>query len=659
MTPIEQQIALEIFKPSLGFFSALLGPKIEKVKEWSKDNDLQGRIESEALSKIIHSYLEKLSRRVSEITSISFQHYKINISDAYEPLSLIPIRNHEKESAICVKSLLSRSNKSFIIIDRAGMGKSTFSKYLVTQILFKSDRIPLFFELRKINQDIGLIESIASELDSIGTPFPRDIFYQLVKKGKFTIILDGFDEVSIDFQTELSNQIYDLSVKGGDNILFLTSRPQEALPDLIDSISYQFSSFTIEQVKSLVLRYDKISNLDVGRRLIEQLNLVPPKFIETPLLVSLLYRTFGTNNSIADRVCTFYDEIYHALYKGHDLINKNGYVREKKSGLDFEDFRRLLRALCYYMAITRKTSFNSLGEFTIYIDKAINMSAVKPKSSQLFQDDLMVAVPLMIKDGGEYKFLHKTILEFFTAEYLIYKNNSLEVANKIFNGRLFPSFHKVFDFIHDISPTLFDNVVTKYHAVNLLNICNDENQRKQLLNTLIYNNDIQIGIWLFDEETTTNDDKLRDAIHHTYKDLISNGYSLFTRISIAIDMNTYLLTIASKENSSILHELAWKQISSPINLTIKSTNETKESVSDMLEMFKLNTFIKLDYNMVEKIINFDSIIDLALSVLKDHCASEYESIDYGIVFSPSKANALLNRLNTETSIDSEFDDLLS
>ncbi|MCO4209497.1 NACHT domain-containing protein [Aeromonas hydrophila] len=654
MAGIEQQISSGVFKITDGFLNALLGPKIEKVRQWSEDKNLQGELDPDTLSKVMGTYLEKLAKRVAEMTTISFPLQKISISDAYEPLYLSQVGQDDEERQLAVQDVLSMHNHSFIIIDRAGMGKSTFAKHLITQVLFKSERIPLFFELRKVSYEHGLIESIAQELDSIGKPFSRGLFYELVKKGKFIIILDGFDEISIDHQEDIANQIYDLSFKGGDNILFLTSRPQESLPDLIDSVSYQFCPFTKEQAKSLVLRYDNISKLDIGCRLIEQLDSVPSKFIETPLLISLLYRTFGTNNSIADRVCTFYDEIYDALYKGHDLINKNGYVRKKKSNLDFEDFRRLLRALCYYMAVTRKTSFDSWALCIAYINKAIDMSAMKPSSAQSFLDDLMVAVPLMQKEGGEYKFLHKTILEYFAAEHLIYKNNSLEVTQKIFEGKLFPSFNKIFDFIHDISPTLFDNVVTKYHAELLYDASQEDDHQLQLINTLIYQKEVQVAIWQFEPEIINDNGKRRDLIGEAQAPLVELGYYSYATRQVVVNGIDYFVTITAKDSIATFHELAWEQISEVIDID-RNTYVNNYLPIDLLG---LNSFVRLTFDMSKQLIKFSELIDMGVGMMAHGRFMGSTPADMVRIFSPIKAKEFLTRLKKEHSIDDEFDELL-
>jgi len=661
MTGLEEKVALEAFKPTTGFLNALLSPKIEKVKIWAEEKELKGKLDPNSLSRILESYLTKLAKRVAEVTTISFPLQKLNISEAYEPLYLQPIETGKDGNKCTVDSLLHSGKKSFLIIDNAGMGKSTFSKYLVTQVLFKSERIPLFFELRKVNQELELIENLAKELDELGIQFSRELFYELVKRGKFILILDGFDEVDVDYQEKLSNQIYDLSLKGGKNTLLLTSRPQEALPDLVDSITYKFSQFTKEQAISLVSRYDSVSKLDVGRRLITQLNTVPDRFLETPLLVSLLYRTFGTNNSIADRICTFYDEIYQALYKGHDLMNKNGYIRQKKSKLDFEEFRRLLRALCYYMSISNKTSFESYSEFISYIDKAVKMSSVTPESSALFLDDLLVAVPLMQREGCEYKFLHKTILEFFAAEYIIYKPDSVELVNKIMNSKIFPSFNKIFEFVYDISPTLFESVITKHHAETMMSMDSNGNIKQALLNSLIYLKEAKFGLWeveLYSKDlrryTKGRKSKQERKVFAGKREADDHENGYFTRnwTEVSIDGIEYYLAFSCKDTNSKLHHLAWEQISETLDLTDLKDND----IHLISELIAKNKWTKMTVELANELYRSDVFVAEALNSLL-HNRAIFDNVELR-VFSSSKTTVLLNKLNTESAVDEEFDDLL-
>ncbi|MBI6818614.1 NACHT domain-containing protein, partial [Pseudomonas syringae] len=457
MSSIEQKVISEAAKPGLELINAALSPTVEKVRKWAAEKELKGKLDSDVLSLTMERYLIKLSERVKEITSITFPQLKLNIYEAYEPLFMVRNTHFEiTNNLITADELVSCPSRPTIIVDGAGMGKSTFSKFIVTKLLFKSDRIPILFDLRKVDPKLDITDNIVTELDFPDEKFDRRLFYRLLKLGKFFVILDGFDEIPIDHQHLLANQLHEISVKGGDNAIIITTRPQEIVPDLTNATSLRFAPFTLEQALSLLNRYDKISGLDVGERLSREVSSIPSKFIESPLLVSLLYRTYGVNNSVADKISTFYDEIYHALYKGHDLINKNGYAREKKSGLGFEDFRKLLRALCHYMMLRMKISFESLSEADSFINDAAKISLAMPSSTSSFLDDLFVAVPLMQRDGTEYKFFHKTLLEYFAAEYIIFNESSMSLLNKIFESPLAPYFAKVFEFLNDMNPLLFE-----------------------------------------------------------------------------------------------------------------------------------------------------------------------------------------------------------
>ena len=657
MSDTTDSILKEAAKPASGFLSAILEPKIEKVKLWAKEKDLKGDLDPSKLSKIMEEYLTKLAHRVSELTSIAFPLLKLKIEVAYEPLALEILHpsNEENPSFDIIRAIV-QSNGSFIIIDSAGMGKSTFSKYLVGQFLLKCDRIPVFFELRKATEDKELLENLAEEFNLPGNTLTTGLFYKLLKLGKFIVILDGFDEVAIEHQETLAQQINDLSIKGGSNSLILTSRPQDKLPDLMHGKLLRFKLFTLTQAKSLALRYDSISNLDIGKRLIGELDKIPAKFIETPLLVSLLYKTYGVNNSIADRVCTFYDEIYHALYKGHDLLNKNGYGREKKSELDFEDFRRLLRALCYYMAINRKASFNSWSEAISFIDKASAISSIIPKTSSKYLDDLLVSVPLMSKDGTEYKFSHKTILEYFSAEYLVYNQNSFDLVTKIFNSKMAESFEKTFEFLNDINPSLFESVITKYYADRVVKSDIGQTLNEKTLNTLNFVMETVIGIWRKSEYTEKFNDG-QSMLSSKAHDSAPLGHEhTATWCNITINDEDYYLAFAFNKIYSNFYELTWLALTEEVQRENMGVHHAAAINSDGLEEYLgLNTWSPLIGKLIDDIAQYESVYLFGAKVLQH----ERMMSDNGTrILSKNKASEIIGRINNEKKLEDEMNSFL-
>ncbi|MBH3337515.1 NACHT domain-containing protein [Pseudomonas mendocina] len=603
MAGITEKIALETVKPAAGFLAAAMAPKIEKVKAWAVEKELKGKLKPDALAKVMEVYLKKLSVRVSEITSITFPQAKLDIFEAYEPLRMCEIPHSEKiisnkkafdelinneadltsflspeEKTFEAAELATSKNNSFLLIDGAGMGKSTFSKYVIAKILFKSEKIPLLVELRNLDPKIGLFEHLAKELDPLGKIFDRELFYRLIEMGKFFVILDGFDEIKIEYQSELAEQISELSLKAGKNSLLVTSRPQEVLPELTKSKSLRFSDFTLNQANSLIDRYDKISKTDIGKRLKKEIPEVPERFIESPMLVSLLYRTFGINNSIAARISTFYDEIYDALYKGHDLINKNGFARKKKSSLDFEDFRKLLRALCHYMMIGRKVSFQNWSEAIDSIEKSIEISRIRPSSAHNFLDDLIVAVPLMQRDGNEYKFYHKTILEYFAAEYVIFNPGNTDLLRKILLSELAESYFSVFDFIFDINKALYDEAITFYFAQSAEKSVSkyQGSITRQTINLLC---ESEVGLWPLDIEEAGRAGRLSVNLARLQQD---SKYSVSTWIEGTLYDVPYMIILSWAYVNDNLHKEAWEAITDLVETELPAQGNIFNGLEEIL-----------------------------------------------------------------------------
>ncbi|WP_313289959.1 NACHT domain-containing protein [Stutzerimonas nitrititolerans] len=652
---LEERALIETIKPASGFITAALGPKIEKVRKWANEKDLKGKLDSNALAATMERYLVKLSHRVSEITSITFPQLKLNIFEAYEPLYMTQNAHFDSDpQRISTDDIIVPRQRSLIIIDSAGMGKSTFSKYIVARLLHKSDKIPILFDLRKTNPESNVIENIASELDLPGEQFDRELFYKLLELGKFFVILDGFDEARIDHQEELANQINNLSVKGGQNTLLVTSRPQDVIPELLNATPLRFIPFTLEQATSLLDRYDRISNLEVGCRLAAEIGSVPAKFIESPLLVSLLYRTFGVNNSIADRISTFYDEIYHALYKGHDLINKNGYAREKKSKLDFEDFRKLLRSLCHYMMLKRKTAFNSWSEAVSFIDKASAIASVNPRSASDFLDDLFVAVPLMQRDGTELKFFHKTLLEYFAAEYIIFNKSSLSLLQRIFDSPLAPSYTKAFEFLEDINQSLFESVITKHFAQLAEKLPLSGGRQSLAISTCQFLNNFKVGLWPTEGSSDVFDDHPRPILSGDIHS--AGGHQTTSWRNGTIGGVHYYLSIAFSGKHDRLHPLAWQAI----------TNEVDAYPPEDDESFILDG--------IEKIISPGSWITPSAAIIKKLRTEKNLAIEYMFmsaiddifinengklrILDSNKIESVLMKIKSRDELNIEMDDYL-
>lgn len=455
-------IAREALKPTSSVVDSLLAPTLARLRKWAGEQDLASRAASGRIDEAFDTYLRQLLKRVSSLTTIVFPQQVLALPDLYEPLSLVKGQLNQPQRTVEPCTLTQRS----ILVDGAGMGKSTFAKHRVLTEIAIGKRIPIFLELRRLPPNGTLLGAIARDLSSLDKEFPEDVLTHLLASGGFLVVLDGFDEVSVEHRAVIGNQIEDLAVKGGDNDILLTSRPGVPLPQIPDATVASISPLSLEQARSLVLRYDTASSLDIGQRLIKQFDTVPMRFLQTPLLIALLYRTFGFNNAISTREASFYDEVYNALYKGHDLT-KVGFSRQKLSGLDVDDFRRLVRGLCFLMLAQQHLSFSSESGLLSVIENAQKATGVYAKTSRAFFEDLLVAVPLIVRDGSELRFIHLTLVEYFAAEFIANSLNGERLIADI-NKNSRARFMNAFEFLADINPSLFKQRLVKPVATAIL-----------------------------------------------------------------------------------------------------------------------------------------------------------------------------------------------
>ncbi|MFW5953976.1 MAG: hypothetical protein ACOCSG_01600 [Guyparkeria sp.] len=144
----------ELENAAAGLTATVIKPLIErqtqKLRHKLSEADLSKR--TNRLTQEMERYLIHLSNQVSEITSIAFPQANLKLIDSYEPLKLIKHASlpQNEDQKVPVESLTHLPKGAITIIDSAGMGKSTFSKFLVHEILFKQEKIPVLFELRNV-----------------------------------------------------------------------------------------------------------------------------------------------------------------------------------------------------------------------------------------------------------------------------------------------------------------------------------------------------------------------------------------------------------------------------------------------------------------------------------------------------------------------------
>ena len=605
---IESLVARSAVKPISGFVDALLGPKLERIRNWSKNKDLESYLKEGSLAKLLEGYVERTAKSASMLSTIVFPQRKINIHSVYEPVSLGIIKNSgwyeggdgEGEEFIISPDELGRC---YLVVDDAGMGKSTFAKSLCLSIIESSERIPVLFDLSEFDGEKTLLENIANEFDSIDGVFSRELLGKLIVGGYLFIVLDGFDEVSSKFKDFLIREIKELSEKKGKSSLMVTSRPQERLPDLSEAVSIKLKNLSNDKAVSIFKKYDAVSGMDIGKKLQLEMDKIPARFLRTPLLVGLLYRTYGFNQSIAEKITVFYSEIYEALYKGHDLT-KSGYVRDKECGLDIDKFRQLLRSFSYLYVAMLTENGNTFESLVVLVDDAQKLCAFSDVSSREFLNDLLLAVPLLTRDGNTLKFMHRSIAEYFAAEFIANASNRRLLLENIVKSGSSEQFRETVEYLYELAPSLYLEVITSPVAEGFIE-ANKEGVTDELYSTVGFSQKWAISFWKMKDVEVKKGKRKGDIDIPKEPEHVSGSASYMYG---DVKGERYVACISSGRKSIKIPAGAWLEITRPIS--VRHVISSDENLEFFIEKFSIGKWYESDDPALVEVIKNSAIQEL-------------------------------------------------
>ncbi|SFJ22167.1 NACHT domain-containing protein [Olleya namhaensis] len=414
--------------------STILKPKLESLSAWLKRKKVENDLVDNFFENKFEEYLYRTYQNCYYLNTIAFPNEKIKLNEIYYPTTLICSKDHKRYKVDTINLDFLKNNDRILVSDYAGMGKSTLSRYLVNRCISKNLGIPIFIELRQINKENTILEELFNQLNPIEKDLDKDFILKIITRGDFIVILDGFDEIPTINQEFVIKEVRKFISKASKNKFILTSRPEASLSSFGD-----FQNFFIEPLKkedsfTIIDKYDNLSQIKIADNLKKDINdriSQIDEFLTNPFLVSLLYKSYTYNRDIPSKRVTFYDEVYTALFKAHDL-SKDGYKRQKTSKLDIQDFRVILRDLAFNTAKKRLVEYSE-QELISYINQSKeNISGISFKTND-FLDDLLLTVPIIIRDGNKIKWAHKSIQDYFAAEFICFHQKKEKILNKIFS----------------------------------------------------------------------------------------------------------------------------------------------------------------------------------------------------------------------------------
>lgn len=461
-----EEVLIAVAAKSLveGFIKNYALPKLSKL---AHSISKEGKAYLSLNSNAFIAYYKRAYNNYSIINTLAFKERVKKLKDIYIPLTIYPVDNEKEKKLAKVegypKELLDKYGR-ILITDTAGMGKSTLMKRMFLDVIDGQFGIPIFIELRRLNESNDILNEVAIQLGGLNDSFDKEILETLFVDGEFIFFFDGYDEISSSNKAFVTKNIQDFVAKAPNNKYILTSRPEEEL-----ACFGEFQEFRIRELKK-VESYDLLRKYDISgktsRLLISKLKTgnysMINEFLKNPLLVSLLFAAFDFKQTIPLKKHIFYRQVFDAYFDSHDLSKGDSYVHEKKSNLDLDDFDKVMRKIGYECLRKQKIEFEK-DELLKIIDGAKSgFSNLKFASTSLLSD-LLKAVPLFCQDGMYYKWVHKSLQEYFAAEFIYKdsKNNQDAILTALYKSKKIDLYINLLDLYFDIDPVGFQKNIVK------------------------------------------------------------------------------------------------------------------------------------------------------------------------------------------------------
>lgn len=467
-----------------------ISPKIEKWgRNWLKKKKLQDHF----FNNKFNDYLNEKYKTYSILNILAFRNQQRLIKDLYQPLTVKEkaIKINDEEIEINITSYKDNwipKYKRVLLTDTAGMGKSTLSKIIFLSIIDENKGIPILIELRRLSKERKIIDEIFRELKLINENVDQEFVLDLIKRGDFIFILDGYDEIASKDKKFVTEDVQRFINNSIENNYLLTSRPDDSLASFGNFQEFSIKNLTKEEAYDLLKKYDNNGELSASliRKLKDKMYYTVSEFLGNPLLVSLLYTAYEYKHTIPLKKHVFYRQVYDALFEAHDLAKGDFFQREKLSNLSIDDFHTIMRYISFICLKRDKIEFTK-DELLEVINEANKRCEVIDFKEHDLLKDLISSVPLFVQEGIYYKWMHKSLYEYFAAQfiYLDTEERRNEILKNIAKEEVFYKYSNIIDIYSHIDYKTFRYQVVANIVKDFMDYCENSYQNIDIEESLI------------------------------------------------------------------------------------------------------------------------------------------------------------------------------
>lgn len=318
-----------------------------------------------------------------------------------------------------VQNILDRSHK-IIITGLGGVGKTIMMKFMHINCIKQLDLFPVFITLRNVpvnDGKVSIFTSVKEALTQYGAKMSDELIEASLQKGCYLILFDGFDEIKSELSDTIANEIMKFSRKYDNNYFVVSSRPSDEFISWDNFKVLHTKPLSLEQALTLIdkLAFDDETKNNFKNELKTNFYVKRQEFASNPLLLTTMFFVYYYNGFIPEDFCNYYEEAFRVMFYKHDKTKFNNYKREIHSKLSESELQRLFEHFCFKTFFRQKYSFKE-HELLDYIKEAIQKTNVHAEPSAVLKD-LSQNLCMLVKNGLEYKFVHRSFQEYFAAMY--------------------------------------------------------------------------------------------------------------------------------------------------------------------------------------------------------------------------------------------------
>lgn len=331
---------------------------------------------------------------------------------------------------------------NLVIEGIVGQGKSIFMRHLACTAISDeaTSAIPIFIELQKINKKRTIKRAIAETLELLGVSVTPASVKHLSSNAYIMLLLDGFDEVPENYVQAAILELETLQQKYPLMKIVVSSRPGSDIQQLVGFSVHRLTPLSSKDYTQFLtkLNLDTLKKANLLAAIKSSTDAIK-ETISTPLMLTLVVWVYESEQDIPATLKEFFEKLFHVVFTRHDSL-KAGFSRQHYSGLSETKLQKLFEAFCF-MAVQNGYGRSLTGQqFIAAFQQAAEYSEGCECELENFRKDIVKVACLMLEDGVDLTtFLHKSILDYFSAAFILHNDDEL---SEIFYNEAYSNFNQ-------------------------------------------------------------------------------------------------------------------------------------------------------------------------------------------------------------------------